>query len=935
MRLPLLQTKLYIPSLRQQLVARPTITAKLGAGGWRPVTLVAAPAGFGKTTLVSAWATQAPQAVVWLSLDEDDNDPTRFLTYVLAALQTQQPAIGAGVQELLNAPQAPLPKAVLTLLLNDLNALTTPLALVLDDYHLITTPAIHEALTFFIDHLPPPVHLIFTTRIDPPLPLARWRARNQLVEIRADDLRFRQEEAATFLNEIMGLTLTAAEITTLEARTEGWIAGLQLAALSLQGRSDVAGFMRAFSGSHRHVLSYLVEEVLDRRPEGTLDFLLQTAILGRLTAPLCDAVTGRSDSQVLLTKVEQANLFLIPLDDAGQWYRYHHLFAEVLRTRLQQSHPDLLPVLHHRASVWYEQHGLLAEAINHALAAEEWERAAGLLKPIVKEMVERVTLAGQAQTVLRWLKVLPVSVARTHPTLCFYHATALMFTNQLAAAEVWLQDAEQAVQPQMLPDEAHTILGWVAVIRADIARVRGDLASGVALAHQALAYLPATEALARAVGQMNVAHAYLFNGDVTQAAERLAAEAIAPLQKIGNLFATTIAITNLARLQALQGRCRSAAATFALAEQITPGGGQLQDLLNGAAFYIGLGDLLRERNELEAAGQQLTQGMELVRGLLSVDADVVTTGYIALAKLRHALGDLPGGLALLDEFVQLARERGYFAPLIARAEAVRTQLWLASGVANLAAASQWAAASGLHADDEDLPYLRESEYLTLARVLIAQQRTVEALRLLARLLPNAEAGGRGGRVIEIRLLQALALHAQKLFAEAYAALHHALSLAGGPIGAEDYIRLFVDEGEAMRFLIFDFRSFQARTGSDKLWIAQQPTVDQNSQLSVYVDKLLAAFGNEQVNAGEGLLAEQAQIQNPKSQIQNLVEPLSDREQEVLQLVAAGLSNSEIATRLIVTTGTIKTHINHIFSKLHVQSRTQAVARGRELGLLPK
>ena len=335
MPLPLLQTKLYIPPPRLNLVARPTITAKLRAGALHPLTLIAAPAGFGKTTLVSEWIAQTRASGAWLSLDDDDNEPTRFLTYLIAALQRQQPEIGAAAQGLLTAPQAPPPKAILTLLLNDLSTLAAPLVLVLDDYHLITTPAIHEALAFFVDHLPPAFHLVITSRIDPPLPLARWRVRNQLTELRIDDLRFHAQEVVTFFNEVMGLALTTAEIATLETRTEGWIAGLQLAALSLQGRTDVAGFIQAFSGSHRHVFDYLVEEVLNQRPEGTLEFLLQTSILERLSAPLCDVVTDDTASHTLLQRLEQANLFLIPLDDEGIWYRYHHLFAEVLRSRLQ------------------------------------------------------------------------------------------------------------------------------------------------------------------------------------------------------------------------------------------------------------------------------------------------------------------------------------------------------------------------------------------------------------------------------------------------------------------------------------------------------------------------------------------------------------------------------------------------------------------------
>lgn len=911
----MLATKLFIPPARPNRVHRPRLIEQLNR--IRPLTLIAAPAGFGKTTLLSDWIPQSPHCVTWLSLDEDDNDPIRFWVYVVAALQRLSVDLGVSALTLLQSPQPPPITTILVTLNNEIANFHDNFSIVLDDYHLIKSQPIQEALTFLLDHLPPQMRVIISTRADPRLPIARLRARDQLTELRAADLRFIPEEAAMFLNEVMGLRLSADDIAMLESRTEGWIAGLQLAALSMQGREDVSGFIQAFSGSHRHVLTYLAEEVLEQRPEGTLSFLLQTSILDRLCGSLCDAVTGGNDSQALLQKLEQANLFIVPLDGTEQWYRYHHLFGELLRARLQQTEPDSLTELHHRASAWYEQNELMGEAFNHALAAEEWERAALLCQG---QIVAMVSLAGQAQTVLKWLKALPAAVVRTHPTLCLYHATMFMFTNQVEAAEAWLNDAERTVQPNMPPDEARSILGWVALLRADIARVRGDLASGVALAHQALELLPETEVAARAVAQMNAAHAYLTNGDVTRSAECIAEDVIAPLRGFGNLFATLIAITNLARLQALQGRFQQAAATFALAEHVTPGGGRLQDLLNGAAFYIGMGDLLREWNELEAAHRQLTLGMELVRGALSVDADVVTSGYVALAKLKQAFGDLRGGLMALDEYVQLAHERRYFAPLVTRGEAIRAQLWLSGD--NLDDAIHWAEKSGLRADDNDLPYLREVEYLMLARVLLAQHRTEECFRLLTRLLPAAESEGRMGRVIEILMLQALALQAQGVSAEAFAALNHALILAE----PEGYIRTFVDEGESMRDAISNWRLV---TGRQK-----NPTAVQ-ARLMAYTDRLLRAFINNspqlpiiaQHPFGKNQPAGSPVLQS------SLAEALSGRELEVLHLIADGLSNLAIAEKLFLSTGTVKVHIKHIYSKLDVNSRTQAVARLRDLNPL--
>jgi LuxR family maltose regulon positive regulatory protein len=910
--LPLLTTKLYLPPERSNRVPRTRLTARLNEA--RPLTLVAAPAGFGKTTLLSQWIPQSQHCVTWLSLDSADNDPIRFWCYVVAALQRLRSDLGAGALVLLQAPQPPPPPIILTELLNDISRFDDQFALVLDDCHAIDEPSIHEALAFLVEHMPRQMRLVLTTRSDPPLPLARYRAGDLLTELRAEDLRFTFDEAAQFLTEVMELDLSAEAMAALEQRTQGWIAGLQLAALSVQGRQDASAFIQAFSGSHRHVLSYLVEEVLNRRPLGTLGFLLRTSILDRLCAGLCDAITGGHDGQAILRKLEQANLFIDPLDDHGHWYRYHPLFAEVLRTRLQQTYADELPELHRRACEWYEQHGQLAEAVNHALAAEEWELAARLLERIVKEMVEMVAHAGQAQTVLRWLKALPAAVVRTHPTLCFYHATVLMFTSQLDAAEAWLQDAERTVRPGMPPGEAHSILGWVALIRADIARVRGDLASGVVLAHRALELLPESEPLARAVARMNVAHAYLPDGDVTQSAERSAQEAIAPLRGLGNLFATLIAVTNHARLQALQGRPRRAAATYALAEEVAPGGGRLHELLNGASFYIGRGDLLREWNNLDDAEQHLTRGLELVQGLLSVDADVVTTGYVALAKLRHARGDLRGGLEVLDEFAQLARKRDFFAPLVARGEAVRAQLQLASTGGDLTAAFRWAEASELRADDEVLPYLREAEYLTLARVLMAQHRTGDARRLLDRLLTAAEAGGRIGRAIEILMLQSLALQAQGASAQAFRALERALTLAE----PEGYVRTFVDDGELMREVLGQWR---LETGRHK------DLTEVQTRLMTYAGKLLEAFTNRATQSGStNHPAEATVLQTP------LVEPLSARELEVLNLIAEGLSNKAIAERLSLATGTVKVHLKHIYGKLDVNSRTQAVARLRELDL---
>lgn len=893
----ILQTKLTPPPVRADRVQRPHLMQRFSTSLEHPLTLVCAPAGYGKSTLLAEWfGSDAGRAVAfgWLSLDEDDNDPVRFLTYLISAFANACDLNADELLVLLHSPQPPPPKAILTALISRLEDFPHLLALVLDDYHRITVQPIHEAMTYLFDHLPARMRLVITSREDPPFPLARFRGRGQLAEIRADDLRFTPDEAGQFLRQMLGIELSTDQIRDLDIRTEGWIAGLQLAALAMKGRENLASFISAFTGSHRYILDYLSEEVLSRQPQSVQSFLLQTSMLNRLSAPLCDAVTGRSDGQIMLKQIEHGNLFLIPLDDERFWYRYHHLFGDMLRRQLQQSNPDLVTDLHRRASQWFERNGWVTEALEHALLSQDTQEAARL----VQQTVEEITLAGQAYTILRWMNTLSEAVVRTHPRLCVYHAAVLMFTNQLKASEMWLHAAEQAVYPDQESEEARAILGWVALLRADIARVLGDLTDGVAVAHHALALLPQSEPLARAVALMNVAHSYLSDGDVTAAVERTAEEAIAALRRIGNLFATMISITNLARLQTLQGRLLQAEITFALAERIAPGTGRVGELLNGAAPHIGLGNLRRERNELEAAQQSLLLGLELAHGMLTIDADVITLGYTALAKLRQAQGNLSGGMAVLDEFAQFARRQQFYAPLIAQGEAVRTQLWLAQG--NIGAAVRWIADSGLSADDTHWTYPRETEYLTLAHVLIAQRATTQALRLLERLQQDAEGKARMGAVIDMLALCALAWQVQGDITQSMTAIARALTLAE----PEGYIRVFVDRGAPMKELL---REAQARGIS-----------------TMYVTKLLSAFTLETPTTI---------ATPPKRLLDGEFEPLSERELEVLRLLADGLSNWEIAQRLVVSVGTVKKHLNNIFLKLDAHSRTQVIATARKYNLL--
>ncbi len=770
-------------------------------------------------------------------------------------------------------------------------------ALVLDDYHLITAESIHRSLTFLLEHLPPHMHLIIATRADPPLPLARLRVRGQLTELRAAELRFQPAEANAFLKEVMGLHLSPSDVATLQTRTEGWIAGLQLAALSLQGRTTVSGFLPAFTGSHHFVLDYLSEEVLVRQPPAVQTFLLQTSILERLSGSLCDAVTGQGEGQAMLEVLERANLFVAALDDERQWYRYHHLFADLLRSRLQQTMPRLLPELHRRASTWYEQHDLIIEALHHAVLAPDIESTIRL----IEEHTHSVALRGQAHTVLNWLHALPDELVRAHPRLYFSHALLLMFTGQLAEALMRLQEASQSASHITPADEAQSFLNQVANVQAYILFFQGDLATSVALAEQALARLAETPGQVREAANMIAAHRLLVSGDVRRVGEQRVARLGSPLSVGSDVFAMDVfvhlaSILLQARQLRLQGRLRRAAATY---EQMAQVQGDQEGALIHPGYCFGLGELYYEWNDLDAAGRLLEQGMEVLRGPLTLAADAIAQGYATLARLHQARKKNTSALAIVDAFAQLADARQFAPVQLAFASAVRAQLELMGG--NLAAAVRWTEASGLSADD-DLAYPREREYLIFARVRLAQGREnpagpllSESLRLLERLREDAEAKARMGSTLEILVLHALALHAQGDRTEALRVLQRALTLAE----PEGYIRLFVDEGEPMAALL---RQAYARG------IAAD-----------YVVTLLSAFGEQTLAA--------------PSRAFPLVEPLTERELEVLRLLVRGLSNAEMARELIITVGTVKRHVNSIYGKLGVNSRTQAVARAQTLHLL--
>jgi LuxR family maltose regulon positive regulatory protein len=898
--MPLLVTKLYVPRPRAEAVARPRLVERLEAGLGRRLTLISAPAGFGKTTLVSEWVAGTGRDVTWLSLDEDDGDPARFLAYLVAAIQTVAP-VGQGLGDALNSSQPPSPELALTALVNEIAAFPEHLVLVLDDYHLVDSPIVDSALGFLLDHLPPQLHLVMTTREDPQLPLPRLRARGHLNELRATDLRFTADEAAAFLNDAMGLALSADQVAALEARTEGWIAGLQLAALSMQGRDDVSGFIQRFAGGDRYILDYLVEEVLRRQPAEIRAFLLQTSILDRLTGSLCDAVTGRSDSRIVLETLDRGNLFVVPLDDRREWYRYHHLFAEVLRTHALDD-PAQVAVLHDRASEWFEQHGGMEDAVRHAFAAGDHARAADLIE-LGSAGMQR---ARREAALLGWLRMLPDDIVRSRPVLSLTYAGVLLSNGELDGVEDHLRNGERWLdEPAGMVVVDHSAFqrlpSWIAIYRAGLSLVLDDVAATVRYAQQALDLMDGDDHLSRGAASALLGLAFLTRGEL-EPAYRSYADGMAALRRAGNIADTIGGSTTLADIRIAQGRLHESMSVYRDALRV--GAEHGPPVLRGTAdMYVGMSEILREWNELEAASQHMASSMDLGEAV----------GFpqhryrwrVAMARLREAQGDLDGALDLLEDAERLYV--GDFHPNVRPVAAFRARVWIAQG--RLSEAQAWVRERQL-AQDDDLSYLREFEHITLARVILAQHRQsadeaalVAAIGLLDRLLDAAEAGGRVGSLIEILVVRALSQAERGDLTAAHDSLKQALAL-GEP---EGYARIFIDEGPPMALLLGG--------------VASPGTAQE------YVARLLAAFNDDQKPVA--VMPAPAAVKPA----QPLVEPLTERELEVLRLIAEGRSNGEIADRLYLSLSTVKGHNRAIFGKLDVQRRTEAVARARELGLL--
>lgn len=906
MEAPLITTKLYIPSPRPHLVLRSRLIEQLETGSRGKLTLVSAPAGYGKTTLVSSWAQQTPNPVVWLSLDENDNDLGRFLTYIVVALQQINSSLGIDTLTALQSSQSPQVEILLTMLVNEIAASEKKMTLVLDDCHLITNQSIFDALEFLLNHMPPYMHLVIAGRVDPSIPFSRWRAGGQLAEIRSDDLRFTEAEVIAFLNDLMKLDLSQEDIKALDKRTEGWVAGLQLAALSLQGRDDKHEFVEAFSGSHTHIIDYLVEEVLSRQPEDIRTFLCRSSILERFNAPLCDITLEISTSQQILKRLVEDDLFLISLDGERYWYRYHHLFADFLELCLEENQPEHIRELHHRAAGWYELNGFTAEALNHYLIAKEDSEATRLVEANAKRLVEGSELA----TLIKWVGKLPDAQVRVRPWLCVYHAWALRLSgSKFDVVEARIQAAEQALEHHgwhlsqnksagestLAKDEAHSLLGHIYALRAFQALFMDQIPQVIKLANHANTYQPEGKFLHSSIG-FALGWAYRFSGDL-EAAYQAFGETEKFSLASGNIYMAVAAICRLAYGQVLGGELHRTLVNFRKAESIATRKDGTRLPVAGYA-YVYMAGLYYEWNDLDKAIHYALEGIDLCERVGYIMDQIV--GYATLARLRYAKNGWDSAQEALQTAEGLSKRMGGYVYARRWVEDCQVRLWIAEG--KLESVARWVQESGLGVEDE-LSFMRDIEHITLARALVAlgkvqpdKLHTQDALSLLTRLQELTEAANWNGKLIEVLVLQALALQSISKDDEALAVLGSALSLAK----PEGYIRSFIDEGKPMEVLL---RKASIRGITPN-----------------YIDKLLAGF---EVDKRTGYIP-------PPS---TLIEPLSQREREVLRLLATDLSGPEIANELSIALSTVRYHSNNIYGKLNVHNRRTAVRRAEVLGLL--
>jgi LuxR family transcriptional regulator, maltose regulon positive regulatory protein len=908
---PLIRTKLRLPFIRPGLVSRPRLQEQIAHGLCGPLTLITAPAGFGKTTLVAACVSGCGMPVAWLSLDKDDNQEGRFLTYLINALQGADARIGRGAVQLMTGLQPAPGEIVLTSLINDLDATSREMVLVLDDYQFISSQSVHAEMMFLLEHCPQTLHVLIATRSDPPLSLARLRARSQMLELRAADLRFTPSEAAQFLNEVMGLHLDAGLVAMLDDRTEGWIAGLQMAALSMRDRGDARGFVEGFSGTNRHILDYLLEEILASQSTEIQHFLLSTSILERFTAPLCDALLkndqqlepgedhGKSQlrsptlrpSASVLEYLERENIFLVSLDDERIWFRYHHLFADLLRARLHLTQPNRIPDLHIRASAWLEQKGFIPEAIHHLCAAQEHSRAADLI-----ERYGPARFADSDPSVLLMADNLPPEMLIDRPKIGFYQAWLLILLGHIGKALPLLNDLAR----QLASEDSDSTQQWIqAMVTLALAFLGQRTGTGGQIplpADQVLDKIPADESILRDVADMLYAMTLGRRGDIDRAAE-VSVRCIQREKTHPGALAAPSLFQFLARIYLMQGRLRAAASLCReFLDPIRQKGARF--MYSAGSMNIILGEVLCEWNLLEEAEQQIRDGLRANEPWVDIMTDAF--GQLALVRVLQAKGSFTEALQAVEVF-ETRLPGGHFRPYEFEEDfhTLRVRVQLASG--DLQSASQWADQVQY---SEDFHLHEERYWLTLARIHLAQGRYADVEKILSGIAPPMGASNRITRKIEYNLLLAAAIAEQaggRRMGEAARLMEACLILAE----PEGNIRAFLDMGEPARDLL----------------IAYLRTTDPGHKL--FAQKLLDAFAP---SSG-------ASFPGPQ-QPAGLIEPLTERELEVLQLIAQGKTNLEIASQLIVARGTVKAHAANIFSKLEVTNRTEAVARARQIGILP-
>jgi len=938
----LIRTKLRLPFLRLELVPRERLQARIAEGLHGPLTLITAPAGFGKTTLITSCITDRGIPTAWLSLDKNDNQVERFLSYIIAALQEIDRTIGNEAEQLLaTSPQAP-PEAILTSLINELESADEQIILVLDDYQSISSQAVHEEVTFLLEHCPSTLHLVIATRSDPPLPLTRLRVRGQMVELRAADLSFTEPEADQFLNDVMRLSLDAKSVAVLQERTEGWIAGLQMAAITIQSavsmrdRKDVFGFIEGFSGTNRYILDYLLEEVLGNQSPEIQHFLLNSSILDRLTAPLCDVVTeiqewrtenGNEtqptslDSQSILEYLERANLFLMPLDDERIWYRYHQLFADLLRTQAQKSlGAQGVARLHLRAAEWHEQNGSILEAIQHASLASDDEMVERMIEQHYMEMVNR----GEMSQVRFWTGKLSKDLIYRRPWLCLYEALSHSWFGQLEEANLLLNEAEKHIRKETSDEitspKSKSLLGYHAYIKSRVTAMQGETHRAIDYCLTARDNIPADNLALQNEVSITLGYEYFLYGDFINAITTLN-ETIRSGYSARAINNPVAAYAILARIKVYQGKLHESYELLQKAEQLIQ---EANGQYFGATGLVetGLAALLCERNELNAALDRITEGLDFLPWWGKADDFVLA--YTTLARIQLALGNLTEAAGAIEKADKLVQTCGVFTEARNNVETAQVNLWLAQN--DLQSAVRWASSHDekVIGRDDPFEYKDELPQITRARVFMALYKLDEAIGLLSRLEDNARSFGRMGRLIEIMMLKALAMQAQGDATQAETGLMKSLALAE----PEGYLRIFLDEGQPMQELLIH-------------WLADTS----DSPLRGYVTHLLSQFDVEphmvtavQAEASPASApsasSKQRQVEpEVRSTKDTLVEALSEREIEVLQLIAQGKTNKEIARQLILAPGTIKAHAASIYRKLDVSNRTEAVSRARQLGIL--